>query len=345
MAKVSIIIPCFNAGAALGEAVQSALAQTLRDSEIVIVDDGSTDAETLALLGTLPGPHTRVLRQDHAGPAAARNRGIDAATGEYILPLDADDTIEPEYARLAAAVLDGQPDVGIVYSRATRFGAENGPWELPDFSPDELALGNVIFVSAMFRKADWRAVGGFGEMLTHGMEDYDFWIRLVHRGCRVVRLDSPLFHCRIGAQSRTAAFERDRDQVVATYAEILRRNRDFFAEHAESLYRRHFALLAEVSRLTERLEAESRAAAADRAATLAAKAEADRYNAGLLAAKAEADRYNASLIAAKAEADRYNASLESELDRARARYVRMQRRFRLLKPLWPAEDRDGRKPR
>lgn len=314
MSRVSIVIPCRDAGALLQEAVRSAFGQTWSDVEVLVVDDGSTEQETLRLLDEANWPRTRIIRQANAGPAVARNRAIAKASGEYILPLDADDILEPTYAAKAAAVLDGRPDIGIVYCRATKFGAEEGPWELPEFSPDELALGNVIFVSAMFRKADWEKVGGFDETLRHGMEDYDFWIRLVCAGRKVVRLDETLFHCRISERSRTALFEEDREQVVATYAQIFRKNRDFFAEHAESLFRRHFALLKEVSVLHARLAEESRNAAHERA--------------GLVEAKAEADRYNAAL---RSEVER----LQLELEQVHAQCAAMQRRFRWLKPLWP----------
>lgn len=314
MSRVSVVIPCHNSGVFLGEAIRSAVEQSNNDLEVIVVDDGSTDLETLRILNEPNSPRTRVIHQPNAGPAAARNRAIVEATGEYILPLDADDRIEPTYAAKAADVLDAQSDVGIVYCRATKFGAEEGPWELPAFSPDELALGNVIFVSAMFRKTDWDLIGGFDETLRHGMEDYDFWIRLVHAGRKVVRLDEILFHCRVREQSRTVLFERNREEVVATYAHIFRENRDFFAEHAEGLYRQHFALLNEVSALRTRLADESRGAASERASFVEAKAEADRYNAAL---RSEVER------------------LQLELEQVHAQYAAMQRRFRWLKPLWP----------
>lgn len=314
MTRVSIAIPCWNAGTGLGEAIQSALAQTQTDVEIVIVDDGSTDAETLRLLNVSDWPRTRVIRQANAGPAAARNRAIAEATGEYILPLDADDLLEPTYAAKAAVVLDAQPDVGIVYCRATKFGAEEGPWDLPTFSPGELALGNVIFTSAMFRKADWESVGGFDEGFRHGMEDYDFWIRLVHAGRKVVQLPEALFRYRVRDGSRTGLFEQDREQVVATYAGIFRKNRDFFAEHAESLFRRHFAMLKDLNGLHARLARESQAAATERETLLEHKSEADRYNASLLEA---------------------NAKLVAEIEQVRRLYARLRSRFRWLWFIWP----------
>ena len=252
MSKASIIVPCWNAGTCLGGAVRSALEQTYDDLEVIVVDDGSTDAETLRILKESSWPRTRAIFQANAGPAAARNRAVAEATGEYILPLDADDIFEPTYAAKAAAVLDAQQEVGIVYCRATKFGVEQGPWVLNDYSPEELAIGNVIFVSAMFRKADWSAVGGFDEALLHGLEDYDFWIKLVQMGRKVVRLDESLLRYRTHSRSRTTDFEGDEDRKVATYARIFRNNRDFFAEHAESLYRHRQALDRQLREARER---------------------------------------------------------------------------------------------
>ncbi len=247
MSRVSIVIPCYNASATLGEAVQSALDQTWDDLEVIIVDDGSSDPATIALLDGMNWPRTRVIRQDNAGPAAARNAAIRASTGEFILPLDADDRIAPSYVEKALAVLQRRPGVGIVYCKAERFGAASGPWELPSYSIRELAIDNVIFVTSLFRRADWERVGGFNEHLRHGVEDYDFWLKLVGLGCDVVQLDETLFHYRVQASSRTADFSADRAGMVDTYARIFRDNIDVFARNAETLFEHRFALYDELN--------------------------------------------------------------------------------------------------
>ena len=97
MAKVSVIIPCYNQGAYLNEAVESILAQSYRDFEIIVVNDGSTDEETNRLLSGYDRQQTRVLHTENQGLSSARNNGIREAQGEYILPLDADDRIDPTY--------------------------------------------------------------------------------------------------------------------------------------------------------------------------------------------------------------------------------------------------------
>jgi len=246
MKLVSVVIPCFNAGQYLDEAVQSALRQTWADLEVVIVDDGSTDADTLRLLETAQWPRTRIFHQSNGGPAAARNRAIREARGEYILPLDADDTIDLTYVAKAAATLDGRPEVGCVYCKAMKFGAEQGPWDLPPYNLYELVIDNVIFVTALFRKADWQAVGGFDEQLRHGVEDYDFWVKMVASGKDVVQLDEYLFNYRIQQRSRTTRFQDDLDDKVATYANIFRSNNEFYVKHAEFLFRHRFGLYAQI---------------------------------------------------------------------------------------------------
>jgi len=249
MSRVSIVIPCFNAGRFLEETVASALTQTHPDVEIVIVDDGSTDSETLKLLNRAAWPRTRIFHQANQGPAAARNHAIREATGEYILPLDADDKLHPEYAAQAAQVLDKDQAVGIVYCKAMKFGVENGPWTLPPFSVEKLVIDNIIFCSAMFRRRDWAAVGGYRESMRHGMEDYEFWIRMVAHGCGVWQIDAYLFFYRTHKVSRTRRFLDKRENVIRTYAEIYRANRDFFARHAYVIYAHRQQLFREIEEL------------------------------------------------------------------------------------------------
>ena len=253
MKKVSIVIPCYNAGLHLGEAVQSALDQTYPELEIIIVDDGSDDPVTLELLSQAVWPRTSIIHQSNAGPAAARNRAVREASGTYVLPLDADDTIEADYVAKAVAILDNRPEVGVVYCRAKKFGAEVGPWELPAYSVNELAIDNMIFVTALYRKADWHAIGGYNEKLLHGVEDYDFWVKMADLGRDVFQLDDYLFNYRVQEKSRTSRFREVSDNVVETYAEIFRANKSFYAKHAESIFRHRFALYSQLADCRERI--------------------------------------------------------------------------------------------
>jgi len=133
MPLVSIIIPCYNQGRYLAESIGSVLASDFTELEIIVVDDGSTEPETRRILDMLEYPKTRLIRRANGGLAAARNSGIAEAQGRYILPLDADDRIGPEYLGQAVAALEADPQLGVVYCRAERFGARVGPggWPLP----------------------------------------------------------------------------------------------------------------------------------------------------------------------------------------------------------------------
>lgn len=251
--KVSVVIPCYNAGATIEEAVRSVFDQSYPNLEIIIVDDGSTDQHTLDLLSNADWGRTKIIWKHNSGPASARNRAITESTGDYILPLDADDRIDPTYIEKAVKILDERPDVGIVYCKAMRFGDEEGPWGLPPFTVQELTIDNVIFVTSLFRREDWEAVGGFSESLKNGVEDYDFWLKIVGKRHReVVQIDEPLFFYRIQEVSRTTKFTDQRQNVIDTYSEIFRNNTEFFSKNAHYLFEHRFGLYDELMPYRER---------------------------------------------------------------------------------------------
>lgn len=220
MKRVSIIMPCYNDGAYLCEAVASVRAQTYPDIELVIVDDGSDDPNTLNVLEQMEEEGVRLLHTNRLRPAGARNAGINAASGEYILPLDSDDWIEPAYIEKAVQILDSSEKVGVVYCHADLFGEQTGPWELPDYSLDKMLLDNIVFVTALFRKEDWYKVGGYRTTMVHGMEDYDFWLAILELGREIRQLPETLFHYRIKPVSRTTRFQDDPSVVQQTYRMI-----------------------------------------------------------------------------------------------------------------------------
>ena len=184
MVKVSVIIPCYNQGRFVDEAVASVRAQSFQDYEIIIVDDGSTDGSAAILQG-YNEEKICVLSTSNQGLASARNNGIQKASGKYILPLDADDAIQPTYLEQGVQLLEENENLGIVYCRAALFGAVETEWNLPEYSLSEMLLDNVIFCSALFRKSDWQAVGGYDPGMVYGWEDYDFWLSLIELGREV----------------------------------------------------------------------------------------------------------------------------------------------------------------
>lgn len=230
--KVSVIMPCYNDGAYIEEAIDSLCLPEQPDVELIIIDDGSDDGRTADILESLSGERIRVLHTAHVGPSGARNEGIRQAAGRYILPLDADDRIETAYIGRAKEILERDSAVGAVYCHADLFGERRGRWDLPEYSFERMLVENLVFVTAMFRKADWEAVGGFRTDMKEGMEDYDFFIGILALGKTIVQLPETYFHYRIKTKSRTTGFLSDPAAVRRAYQRIYEHHEAFFREHA-----------------------------------------------------------------------------------------------------------------
>lgn len=196
---VSVIVPCFNYGAFVTQAIQSVLRQTLQDFEIIVVDDGSTDPETKRVLDGLSIPRVRLFRQDNAGLPEARNAGIRLAVGKYVCCLDADDQLEPTYLEKCVSILESNPGFGIAYSWLRLCGDDTGIWETADLDLERLLFTNHIIVSAVYRRADWARAGGYSSEMRGGYEDWEYWLRLAALGIRGKSIPEPLFlHYRHG---------------------------------------------------------------------------------------------------------------------------------------------------
>ena len=201
---VSVIIPCYNQEKYLSETVQSVIASDYRPLEIIIVNDGSEDNSIeVALQLEKQYSEIRLINQANGGVAKARNTGIDAASGKYILPLDGDDLISKEYIKEGIAILESNPHVKVVYCQAMKFNeSKKKLWKLKPFSRNRLAQDNMIFVSSLFRKTDAESVGGFSEDMKMGREDWEFWIKMLKNGGKVVQLPITGFYYRQTPKSR-----------------------------------------------------------------------------------------------------------------------------------------------
>lgn len=217
--KVSIIIPCYNNEKYVEEAVNSALNQTYRDIEIVIVNDCSTDNSRDVILNIVSQNNNIkfIDNPENKGVIFSRNLAIDNCEGDYILPLDADDTIEPTYVERAVYLLDNIPSIGIVYCKARLFGAKNEKWELPVFNKETIIFGNQIFCSAVFRKSDFYKAGKYKEYMKDGCEDWDLWLSFIELGLDAYCIDEVLFNYRQykNSKNRSAFCQRKIENVLA----------------------------------------------------------------------------------------------------------------------------------
>jgi glycosyltransferase involved in cell wall biosynthesis len=219
--KVTVLIPVYNKAPYLRECLESVIRQTFSDLEIVAVDDKSTD-DSLAILRSMTDPRLRVLTlPENLGPAGAANAGLDAARGEYIVRLDADDIAVPERVALQVAYMDAHPEIGASGGQLKLFGGEDESWSYP-LSPEACAAQLVFGVpvsqgASIMRRSvleqhglrydpSWPRVG----------EDWLFWVRMA-RHTRFGNLDKVLILYRRGEQN--SGHGRDR---VADYAFLQR---------------------------------------------------------------------------------------------------------------------------
>lgn len=195
--KISIIVPCFNQAHYLSDALSSVLSQTYPEWECIIVNDGSPDnTEDIAFQWIDRDNRFKYLKKENGGLSSARNAGIAATTGEFILPLDADDKIGADYLKEAVHVLREDKEVRIVYGEAEFFGDRNGKWDLPEYTLRKMALSNLIYCSAVFRRSDFNKAGPYDESLKKGLEDWDLWLSILKTGGKVIRLPDPYFYYR-----------------------------------------------------------------------------------------------------------------------------------------------------
>jgi glycosyltransferase involved in cell wall biosynthesis len=199
---VSIIVPCYNQAKYLPEALDSVLAQTYHDWECIIVNDGSPDnTEEVANQYCNKDKRFKYIYKENGGLSSARNAGIQSSSGEFILPLDADDLIGEHYLEKSIHRFQHFPDTKLVYCKAALFGEQVGEWTLPDYNYEALLFENMIFCSAIFRRFDYDKTGGYNENMTHGFEDWDFWISLLDESDVVYRIPEICFYYRIRYQS------------------------------------------------------------------------------------------------------------------------------------------------
>ena len=231
--NVSIIIPCYNQGIWLAEAVASALMQDLEGVEVIVVNDGSTDPVTRRMVEEIDDARVHVISTENQGLAAARNEGIQRAKGRYILPLDSDDRIHATYARKAFEILEQQQHIGIVYCRAELFGEEQGEWQLEPYDFPGILLSPQLFASAMFRKQDWEAVGGYQTDMIYGWEDYDFWLALIAKGVGVHRIDEILFYYR---KTQGSMAGLDRKRMLYSFRKLFEHHRELYEANIDCLF-------------------------------------------------------------------------------------------------------------
>jgi glycosyltransferase involved in cell wall biosynthesis len=187
---VSVLIPCFNTEAFLGEAIESALSQSHPPDEIIVIDDGSTDGSLR--IATSFGCRVRVVGLEHVGVGAARNAGLLAAREEFVAWLDADDLWQSRKLEYQLPHM-ANPNVALVYGQMQRIGAARNsqawPLDLPEGNIFERLYVQRNFIptsSVLVRRQALIDAGGFDTSVAPGAEDLDAWLRIAIRWCVAV---------------------------------------------------------------------------------------------------------------------------------------------------------------
>lgn len=233
----SVVMPAYNAAQTISAAIESVLAQSRGDFELIVVDDGSTDETAACVEPYLRDQRVTLIAQPNRGQASARNAAIAAASGVYVSLLDSDDLWLPEYLDLMSSRLQDDPSAAVAYTDAwvlddeTRKVARTTaatPW-LPPIVPTDparffralLELGNFVFVGTTIRREVFGDVGLF-RVGVDGSEDYELWLRIAAHGYGFVRVDSPLaiYRRRPGQMTADGAgMERSATEVFRIVAE------------------------------------------------------------------------------------------------------------------------------
>jgi hypothetical protein len=234
--RVAVIIPCYDDGPLVEQAVASVREQ--EPVEVVVVDDGSSDAGTRTVLDALAARGVRVEHRENGGLAAARATGLAVTSAPFVYPLDADDLLEPGALATMADALERRSETGFAWGDYDLFGDHEGHYRSPErWLPWTLTYVNPYPVCSLFRRdlleraGDWRGADGAKLVGAQGYEDWDLWLRLVGLGAEGVRVDRTVYRRRLHGSGRLLA--RARQQHQDLYAELQERNAEVFARRDE----------------------------------------------------------------------------------------------------------------
>jgi glycosyltransferase involved in cell wall biosynthesis len=242
MPKVSVIIPCYNQGIFIEEAIESVLAQSYRDYEIIVINDGSDDADTIDILNSLKKPHTAIYHTTNSGVSAARNYGVKLSSGTFILPLDADDRIDYRLLEIAVPLLEQNSKRELIANGVQYFGEIFTKEFLPAYNPKQHLLQNLFFNTSLFRKVSFDKLNGYDESFKEGWEDWDFFLRLVDDIKQVYVIQDHLLQYRIKPSSRNADLLREKKERVEQqlFLKHIEKYRMFFPEPIQLLREHQF---------------------------------------------------------------------------------------------------------
>jgi glycosyltransferase involved in cell wall biosynthesis len=230
MIKVTVVTPVHNRPAYLKEAIKSIQEQTFTDWEHIIVDDGSDNPETQAMISRIANyPKTTVYRIENKGLGGARNYAIEKAAGKYILTLDDDDKWEPSFMARAVKILETSPSVGVVTSWLKQFGNGNALLKPLGGGLKNFLISNNS-VHGMYRKECWEKAGRYDEnKFFQAYTDWDVWQRITSLGYTVEVIEEPLFHYRI--HKNPSMLQEAESKHLELFRYMIEKNKHIYADN------------------------------------------------------------------------------------------------------------------
>ncbi|MGL4954968.1 MAG: glycosyltransferase family A protein [Cetobacterium sp.] len=234
--EISIIITCYNYGIYLEECLNSIRIE--KNIEIILIDDGSNDEFTIKYLDKLTNSkkNLNIIRTENNGTCVARNIGVKNSSGKYIVMLDADDCLCDNFIKSAKKVLDGDSNIGIVKGNVVTLKSGVKKREnYKEFNLKEFLIGNTLPVSCMFRKQDYLLVGGYNEMMSSGLEDFEFWMSILELKREVKIIDVDMIVFRKHNNGRNLSFDNEKRREL--WKNILRKHIELYVDNPEILYK------------------------------------------------------------------------------------------------------------
>jgi glycosyltransferase involved in cell wall biosynthesis len=228
--SIAVVVSSFNQGLMIRGAVASVSGQSIPADDIVVVDDGSTDEDSLDVLADLQREGVRVIRQSNAGVSAARNTGVRSVGSDLVVVLDGDDRLRPTFLKATVAAFDDE-EVVAASSWLEMFGAATGIVRPSGGTVVDFLARNSCPAPSIFRRHLWDGVGGYADDMREGFEDWDFFLRLLTPGGRIHIVPEPLVEYR--TQPGSANLE-GMTRRLRLYGEIIDRHEAVFKAHARS---------------------------------------------------------------------------------------------------------------
>lgn len=245
LSKVSVIIPTYNDSEYLPGAIESALQQTYSNVEIIVVNDGSTRSRDKDYLKSVRGQGITVIDVENGGLAMARNIGIKKSGGEYFVPLDADDKLDPCFIEKCMEFISKDDDLGVVYTDQVYFGAENRILTMLDFDFPFILVKNHVSVSSLVRRTAYNAVErvngyGYNPNMRYGYEDWDFWISVYEVGWKLSCLHERLFYYRKRTNSMSINTLKHHDflikKLIENHSTLFNQNHEYIISKLQNIY-------------------------------------------------------------------------------------------------------------